>query len=427
MYQVDYRYLRPKKAAWLQKMYDSPFALREDLEVWRGSNATILPVRSVYGEEALFGRGGVMDESDRYVPLSGIKDRLNHGYSYEKADYREERVVYCGYMVNHWGHFLVEAVTRLWYALENDPTVDKYVFVLDENEEREIRGNYREFLVLLGIWDKTEFISRPTTYREVIVPEISFQNMTYYSQKYLDTFDALAKNAAVDPQWTPIEKIYFTRSHFAAKNGYEFGLDALDDYYRRNGFAILAPEKLSLSQTIFYLRHAKEVASMSGSTPHNMLFGPNGKCLTTLERLVMNDDHQVCINRMRQLQVTPIDASHHFYPVDFCGPYFLAYNHILERYTRDRGMVPPDDRFISRKYLDDCFKQYMRSYYDNYQHRWFMMDWYTEITDSIWEAYQDSYPLFCIYLDGKKPFLKEHYFQWHYFKQFIKRILKRLR
>lgn len=41
------------------------------------------------------------------------------------------------------------------------PGVDKYVFFLDENEEREIRANYREFLELLGIWEHLEIINTP--------------------------------------------------------------------------------------------------------------------------------------------------------------------------------------------------------------------------------------------------------------------------
>ena len=425
MYKIDYSYLRPKKAAWLKSMYASSFEEVQQLTLWQGRNATILPLREIPGDSTLFGRGGVVDEQGQYVPLSGIETRISDSYPFQNPVYRDEKVVYCGYLVNHWGHFLVEAVTRLWYSLEQDASIDKYVFFLNENEEREIKGNYREFFVLLGIWDKLELVSTPTTYREVVVPQIAFQCMGYYSPGYLAVFDAIADNAAVDPAWTPFEKIYFTRSHFAKENGYEFGLDSLDDYFRRNGFQILAPEKIPLGQMIYYLRNAGEIASMSGSTPHNMLFAGNGQKLTIIERLVMNDDHQVCINRMRQLQVTPIDASFHLYPVDFCGPYFLGYNHILAQYTADHQMNPPAEEFTSVAYRDRCFKQYMRSYHDNYGYRWFMADWYPQITDSIWEAYQDNYPLFRDYLDGNKPFLKHQHFQWHYIKQAIKRLLGR--
>lgn len=425
MCQINYQYLRPKKANWLETMYASSFPCQQELDVWTGVNATILPLREVPGDDVLFGRGGVLDERGQYVPLSGIPGRIQNSYSFENPVFQDTKVVYCGYLVNHWGHFLVEAVTRLWYALEQDETIDKYVFFVNEQEERTVKGNYKEFFVLLGIWDKLELVSTPTTYREVVVPQIAFQCMGYYSPQYLAVFDTIADNSPKDPSWESYEKIYFTRSHFAKENGYEFGLDSLDDYFIRNGFQILAPEKIPLSQMIFYLRNAKEIASMSGSTPHNMLFANNGQKLTIIERLVMNDDHQVCINRMRQLNVTPIDASFHLYPVDFCGPYFLGYNSILDRYTKDRNMSPPKGRYTSTAYRDQCFKQYMRSYHDNYRYRWFMADWYTEITDSIWEAYQDNYPLFRDYLDGNKPFLREQYFQWHYIKQALKHLLRR--
>jgi len=424
---LDYRYLRPKKAEWLKKMYESPMEVRESLELWQGQNATVLPLRETRGEGLLFGRGGVLDAQGQYVSLSGFDTRIWHGYPFENPEYRDEKVVYCGYLVNHWGHFLVEAVNRLWYALKNDPTIDKYVFFVDENEERTIKGNYKEFFQLLNIWEKLELVNKPTTFREVIVPELSFFCMRYYSQSYLDIFDTIAANANVAPDWQPLEKIYFTRSHFAKGNNYDFGLESLDSFFTNNGFSLLAPETVTLSQMIFYIRNASEIATISGSVHHNMLFAKNGTKLTIVERLVINIDYQVSINRMRALQATSIDANFHLYPVDTCGPYVVGCNQILERYISDQNMNPPDAVFLSKEYRDTCFKRYMRSYQDNYRYRWFMAHWYAEICDSLYEAYEDNYPYFQEYLDGDRPCLPEHKFQIHYIKQAIKRFLRILR
>ena len=121
MYSIDYQYLRPKKAEALKAWYDEPLAVTENPAVWRGKNATILPLRRQAEDNLLFGRGGVVDENGEYVPLSGIEGRVQFAYPAEKKEYRDETVVYCGYLVNHWGHFLIEGVTRLWYFLENDP------------------------------------------------------------------------------------------------------------------------------------------------------------------------------------------------------------------------------------------------------------------------------------------------------------------
>lgn len=428
MEQINYSYLRPKKAEWLKKMYNTPMPLKETLSVWHGENATVLPLREIPDEGLLFGRGGVLDQNGEYVPLSGFETRIWHGYPHDAPVYKDEKVVYCGYLVNHWGHFLVEAVNRLWYVLECNcpPPVDKYVFFVDENEERTIKGNYKEFFQLLNIWDKIELVNKPTTFREVIVPELSFFCMRYYSRQYLDIFDTIAANAHVEPDWKPMEKIYFTRSNFAKGNNYDFGLESLDSFFSNNGYSLLAPETVTLSQMIFYIRNASEIATISGSVHHNMLFAKDGTKLTIVERLIINDDHQVSINRVKQLDVTSIDANFHLYPVDTCGPFVVGCNHILQRYIADHHLNYPDDRYCSKKYRDDCFKQYMCSYQDNYRYRWFMAHWYSEICDSLYEAYEDNYPYFRDYLDGNKPFLPEHRHQFHYFKQWIKRILKSL-
>ena len=231
MYSIDYQYLRPKKAEALKAWYDEPLAVTENPAVWRGKNATILPLRRQAEDNLLFGRGGVVDENGEYVPLSGIEGRVQFAYPAEKKEYRDETVVYCGYLVNHWGHFLIEGVTRLWYFLENDPGVDKYVFFLDENEEREIKANYREFLELLGIWEHLEIINTPTTYREVIVPELGLYCRKRYTPRLLKVYDTVANNAVPDPNWERPAKIYYSRSQFKKGMPFESGFDTLDDFF----------------------------------------------------------------------------------------------------------------------------------------------------------------------------------------------------
>ena len=424
MQSIDYQYLRPKKAECLKKWVDADIEVRENPSLWQGKNATILPLRRDPSFGLLFGKGGVVDETGAYVELSAIEKRVQFAYPFENAPYEDKKVVYCGYLVNHWGHFLIEGVTRLWYFLENDPTIDKYVFFVDEGEQREIRGNYRKFLELLKIWDKLEIINTPTTYREVIVPELGIYMRKAYTPKLLKVFDAIAENVVVDPSWDTPEKIYYSRSQFKKGQQFEFGFAALDKFFEKNGYKVLYPEKVPLDQMIHYIRNSKVVASLSGSLPHNMLFARQGQKLEIVERLVISDDNQTDVNRMRQLQVTYIDANIPVYTIDFVGPFIMGYTPELQRFAQDKGYQPPDAQYLTRKHYKDCFIRYVKAYKDLYRYNWYQQDWYGPFADSLYEGFQAGHAYFGDYLDGKRPFLWHHYFELHYWKQFVKRLLK---
>lgn len=425
MYTIDYRYLRPKKAAAMKRQHEAPYEKRETPAVWQGKNATILPVRKT-DQFGWIGCGGVVEENGQCVDISAVECCVHPSNSFDSAEYRDEKVVYCGYLIHHWGHFLVEGVARLWYFLENDPSVDKYVFAIDEGEERDIGGNYKEFLTLLKIWDKLEIINKPTTYREVIVPDLAFRRWGYYSPKYLDIFDAVAENVPPLCAATP-KNIYMSRSLLPKHKDLEFGFEALDDFFQKNGYTVVFPEKVPLSQMIQYIRNADTVATVSGSLPQNMLFGKQGQKLIIVERCAIIDDWQPPVNRIKELQTTYIDANIPIYTVPMTGPFIMGYNDIMQRYASDHGMIPPDPHFYSQKYFRSCFVGYMKSYQDLYRYQWFIEEYLIPEMDYHLEAYEYGSQFYKEYLDGSRPFRWHHYFEFHYWKQSLKRILKKLR
>lgn len=425
MQHIDYQYLRPKKATALKQWCDFPVEIIDRPAIWNGQNATILPLRP--DSSLLFGRGGVVDCSGSYVELSSIPNRVQFSYPFENAIYKDEKIVYCGYLVNHWGHFLIEAVTRLWYFMEQDLSIDKYVFFLNENEERTIKGNYRKFFELLKIWDKIEIINQPTTYREIIVPELGIHCRKGYTPKLLRLFDEIANNVIIDSSWTAPKKIYFSRSQLKKGAPYEFGFDTLDNFFKKNGYTILYPENVPLDQMIYYIRNSDVVATLSGSLPHNMLFANQGQKVEIVERLAMNNDNQTDVNKMRELNVTYIDAHIPLYTVDFVGPIIMAYTEELQRFATNNGYLAPDSQFLTEKHLKKCFVNYMKAYKDLYRYHWFMFDWYAPFVEIQTEGYNVGLRYFGDYIHGKKPFLWHHYFEFHYFKQFLKRLLKSLR
>lgn len=426
MYQLCCDYLRPKKGAHLAAWHAEAFEKRNSLQVWSGRDATVLPVRPFPGDSCVHGRGGVADQAGAYVPLSAYPGRVEGGYQPEgQIPYRDEKAVFCGHYIKHWGHFLVEIICRLWYCLEHDSEVDKYVFIACPDEPLALRSNYAEFFRLLGILDKVEIIDTPVQFREVIVPELSFCLNRWYCDSFLDIYNRVADRADPPLRKNYPEEIYFTRSQLVKQNDLDVGAEVLDNFFEKNGYCILAAEKLSLSEMIHYVRNAKTVAAISGTLMHNILFGYRGQCLQIFERCVVNNDWQVSVNRIMELNVCYVDANIPIYTVPTSGPFLIAYNELMQRFAADNNMVSPDEAFWNQDYLVQCFRRYMQTYQDLFRYQWNMEPRYMPLTEYMQEAYDAGREQFGDYLFGRRPFRWHHYLEIHYWKQYIKRLLKR--
>ena len=422
------RIFAPKKASVLKEWADNPFPKKDDLIVWIGENATILPLKQFPEDNLCFGRAGVVDSAGGYIALSSIPDRVEFSYPVDHPERREERVVYCGYLAKQWGHFLIESVARLWYALENSASYDRLIFVTEDGAPCHIGGNYKAFLELLGLYDKVEILNKPVTFKEVLVPQVAYQRRRFYTDRFNSIFDRIISNVPVPEGWSGADKVFLSRSHLKNIRKSEYGHDLLDHYFERNGYRVVYPETMSLSELILLLTHCSECASVSGTLPHNMLFAPNGCKLTILERNVLNNEIQLDINIMKALHVTCVDANIPIYPVSVgYGPIIMAYNDYLSKYTQDHHYRKPDASYTSRQYLKKCFVSYMKAYQKAYRYQWYMADWMLPYNDYLYEGYCDCLKYFGDYLYGKKPFLPTHYFMPHYWKQVVKWLLKALR
>lgn len=424
---INYKYLREKKAKHLYAWYQKEFENKKNLDSFIYYKATILPLRKIKGDSLLFGRGGVVDENNNYVKESAINNRIQDAYEFSCPEKKELNVVYCGYLVNQWGHFLIEAVARLWFFVEKDtPSIDKYVFFTDYEKEIELSGNYKEFLELLGILDKIEIINKPTTYRCVIIPELAYKWRSYYSNSYKQIFEKVVSNVKYDNTWSAYEKIYFTRSALKNISSKEIGLDMLDDYFRRNNYKIVAPEKIKLSYLIYLIRNARVVASLSGSLPHNMLFARDEQKIIILERNILNNEIQVDINKLKELKVIYIDANIGIYPINLgYGPFIMTYHGRLEEFSKDYKYNPPQEKYLSKRFLKDSYKRYMKEYHKIYAYQWFMEDWEIQYTDYLKEAYDESIKYFGEYIYGYKPYRALQLFEWNYIKRLLIRLFVR--
>lgn len=330
-------------------------------------NAKILPVVNYNDYDVSAGRGGVVDENGNYVEMSKTKARVVGKYEIknDECKFIDKKVVFCGYFNRAWGHFITESVSRLWYALKNDATIDNYVFIIERNTQSDFKGNYLEFLKLLGISEKTIILNEPTIFSEVIVPEEGFVYSDHYTQSFIEMYKYICDKALKMYSGPIYERVYFSKVRLESSITSNININSIDKYFRINGFKIFYPEQLNLIDMIGILQNAKEFAGISSSLLHNHLFGSSNLKVIAIEKQAFYNPYQVFTAKIMNCETVFIDACINIFPVGSFGPFLFDYTNFLKKYTKDNGMKPI--KKMSKLKLRHAFKTYMIYYFNEHR------------------------------------------------------------
>ena len=260
------------------------------------------------------------------------------GYEPDEIEITEKHVIYFGAFHDHWGHFLIEMVTRCWYLCQEIDWNKWYVAYIRKDDTCHCRmgGTYREFLELLGVpTQRIIEVEKPTQFASVIVPEISNEAGHYYTDAYVDIFDRIRD--AVEEDLAGYEKVYFTRQKTGRLRDTQMGERSVCRLFKKNGYRVVAPERMTLRRQIQILKSCKLMVAIEGTLMHNIMFASNGIKLIVINRKCGINSYQTCINQARRADVTYIDAHLSFFPVFSEGPYLFYRSAALLRYAKEHG------------------------------------------------------------------------------------------
>lgn len=428
MHRIDYQYLRKEKAKVLNLFHSKELFIKEKLSQSRYNNATVLPLIQMSDDDLAWGRGGVIDEHGTYITDSGILGLYGKGYPVDSVEYVDESVIYCGYLRRHWGDFIIDCVSRLYITKNDKVKYDSLVFFVEENSDTQLIGNFKEFLILYGVFEKVKLISVPTMFKSVIIPELSYnRRKSYYSMEYLEIFDTIVRNALKNCSLEKkYDKIFLTRSTYQKSLTNEIGVDMLDDFFSKNSFHIISPEKMGLSSFIFYMQNANLIACISGTLPHNMLFAKESGHLIVIERYCLINQIQVDIDIMKKLYVTYIDANICLYPVEISyGPFVFAYNSFLSDFANENAYFAPSIEYLTEKRKKNNFKRYIRLYRNEHSLSLYFPKWTINYSRMICEAYYDGEKYFNDYIFGNKLYKFSQLFSWRFVRAYFSKKIKK--
>ncbi|MBR4904987.1 MAG: DUF563 domain-containing protein [Selenomonadaceae bacterium] len=365
-----------------EKILSKKIFMDKKLEVKVIEHGIVLPARDLKNGKFEY-TGGVCDNDFNFVAgfsrkspngivKGGVDWTCNSSYTVAREELVQlnEDVIFGGTVMGHFGHFLVECLSRLWFVIQNPESKLKVLFVITGN--RGYKSWFDDFFRLMGIEkERIIYVNQPMQCRSVTVPEQSEYNSWAsigFTKEFFTPYEAIKSRV------TPgkIKKLYLTRSEFDENNTLPwrrcFNEKYFEDFFSEHGFEVVEPEKLSIEEQISAVMGADEIAATMGTLSNwaAMFCKPNVKFFM-LNRTKKIFGLQVLINELFNVKnYYIIEGSKDFmYARHDNGVFLLGSNEYWKEFVADyfgEQINENDDK----PYLEESLDKYIRHWCKNY-------------------------------------------------------------
>lgn len=313
-------------------------------------------------------KGGVIDKNYNFVSgfirqntQENIIWEIKEGYTPNKNDiqYYDSTAIYGGVLILAFGHIISECLSRLWYLIENQNMDFKVVFI--KLWDCATPNWFWDLMSLLKL-DKSRVVivernSVPVQFRRLVVPEQSY--ITYYG--YYSCWNTVTKymaNTAIEmcgeeKLLTLPKKVYYTRKFInSGATRKIINEEYAEQFYLGQGYAIVAPEKLSVIEQVAIAANADAIACNLGTLAHFTLFSKQHikidmwKCDNDINNI------QLMINKLKEADWCLVDTgigflpSTHVYGVNLFGITKYWKEYVKKRFNVDIEIKKYDDEMI---------------------------------------------------------------------------------
>jgi len=230
------------------------------------SDVTAVPpksMRRIPGDSTPASPAGIYGENNALLTESILRRRGSYFRYFEPAKVERKlrldgQYIYGGFLSFHYGHFLLESLSRLYFA-KQFPEIP----LLFLSTERHLKVWQREILSLLRVDNRIEIITQPSLIQRLHLPEPGFEvgALLSESQKY-------ALGQAKFGSLQPDKHIWLSRSKL--KSGAVLNEEALENRLRIDGWIVIHPEEVSIQEQVDALAGASKIAGFAGSAFHTL-------------------------------------------------------------------------------------------------------------------------------------------------------------
>jgi len=190
----------------------------------------------------------------------------------------DQKFMYGENITLHYGHFLCETISRLWY-LEQAEKLG--ILVIGQphkaksiSDLKVSRNFVDEFMTALDL-DSEQFLelTRPVILGEVVFPypSLSLHRREVFSCHKLVP-ELVAQKLLPDKVTQTEQPLYISRTKLKKANRQILGEEQLENILRERGFAIIYSENLTLQEKIYLVNKHKYIVGPWASSLHTIIF-----------------------------------------------------------------------------------------------------------------------------------------------------------
>ncbi|CAX27165.1 conserved protein of unknown function, capsular polysaccharide biosynthesis protein-like protein [Methylorubrum extorquens DM4] len=268
--------------------------------------------------------GDVVEAAMTERELYQQKTELAEVPSFASAEIRSESYIYCGYFNCHFGHFLIDTLSRLWHH-EGHPRA-KLLFHSDLAVQSWFAiPHVKLMLDALGVRPQDMVVlTEPTRLKNLVVPKTSLSAQRYVHHAYRRLCLRIAERLGAGDARGIGGRVYLSRSRLKIGTGICANEGAIEREFRRLGFAVVHPEELSLQDQIATINAADGIVGLIGSAFHLTVFCEPKRLIGISSNNVVNANYKL-------LDVVAGNEAEYFTPIhvrpaaDFEGFFHSGY------------------------------------------------------------------------------------------------------
>jgi capsular polysaccharide biosynthesis protein len=231
---------------------DAVLIARPDLDDWSGSAGVVRRTRK--GSVVVDGTG-IRRFGREQIPRIVEPDAVVPTWQLDGA-------VFGGYLYDHYGHFLLESLARLWVPAGAAPAPVVWIAAWCES----LSPWMHEVLDLLGVDERRHVVTSgtgPLAVDHLLIPDAGFEFGSWMHPWF---GRRLASHPAGD---APHDHVWLSRSRRVPISGLDEEVE-LEQRLEAEGWTIVHPEDLSVREQVELLARATHVSGLEGSAFHTL-------------------------------------------------------------------------------------------------------------------------------------------------------------